>query len=364
MLTLLIAFFISFILCFFIIRYKSFSSITLDPVNEGPQKFHTKPTPRVGGVAVFGGIVAGTIVFYLQDKDFKEVFAIILICSLPLFLGGLAEDLTKKISAKIRLSLCIISAILVYFLVDAKIIRLDTILIDDLLIFLPISLIITTIAIAGVSNAINIIDGFNGLASGVSVIILTGLAYVAFKVNDIFILFSCTVLIAAIAGFFVWNYPRGLIFLGDSGAYLIGFFIAVISVLLVKRNPQVSSWFPMLLVIYPVWETLFSIYRKKFFKKISPFQPDSLHFHTLVYKRIAKWAFGPKDSKYLTRRNSTTSVYLWGLTFINFVPAVLFWQKTLILQICTVLWIIMYIWLYRKIVRFKTYEIKNKKIFS
>ncbi|MCS7202986.1 MAG: glycosyltransferase, partial [Thermodesulfovibrio sp.] len=181
---------------------------------------------------------------------------------------------------------------------------------------------------------------------------------------DMFILFSCIVLIAAIIGFFVWNYPRGLIFLGDSGAYIIGFFIAVISVLIVKRNPQVSAWFPMLLVIYPVWETLFSIYRRKIKKGYSPGKADRLHFHSLVYKRILKWALGPKDAKYMTRRNSATSVYLWGLTFISFVPAVLFWQKTLLLQICTFLWILMYIWLYRKIVRFKIHEIKNRKVFS
>ncbi|MEN2995349.1 MAG: glycosyltransferase [Thermodesulfovibrio sp.] len=354
----------SLLICFLIIRYSHlYGHIILDPVKGGPQKFHTKPTPRIGGVAVFGGIAAGTIVFYLQDKDFKELFAIIFICSLPLFLGGLAEDLTKKISAKIRLLLCIVSALLVCFIADVRIVRFD-LLFDDLLKFLPVSLIITTLAIAGFSNAINIIDGFNGLASGVSIIILTGLAYVAFKVNDMFILFSCTVLIAAIAGFFVWNYPRGLIFLGDSGAYLIGFFIAVISVLLVKRNPQVSSWFPMLLVVYPVWETLFSIYRRKIKKGYSPSKADRLHFHSLVYRRILKWAFGPKDAKYLTRRNSTTSVYLWGLTFISFIPAVLFWQQTLILQICTVLWILMYVWLYRKIVRFKIREIKNRKVFS
>ncbi|MDW7972290.1 MAG: glycosyltransferase [Thermodesulfovibrio sp.] len=356
---------VSLLICFLIIRYRHLHShITSDPVKGGPQKFHIKSTPRIGGLAVLGGITAGAIVFYLQNKDFKEVFALILICSLPLFLGGVTEDLTKKISAKVRLLLCIVSALLVYFIADVKIVRFDLLLFDDLLELMPLSLLITTVAIVGFSNAINIIDGFNGLASGVSIIILTGLAYVAFKVNDIFILFSCIVLIVAIIGFFIWNYPRGLIFLGDSGAYLIGFFIAVISVLLsVKRNPQVSTWFPMLLVIYPVWETIFSVYRKKILRGTSPFHPDPLHLHMLVYKRILKWTLGSKDAKYITRRNSATSVYLWGLTFIAFVPAVLFWQKTLLLQICTFLWILMYVWLYRKIVRFKIHKINNRKVF-
>lgn len=172
-------------------------------------------------------------------------------------------------------------------------------------------------------------------------IILIGLAYVAFKVNDTFLLFLSIVIIAAVLGFFIWNYPRGLIFLGDAGAYIIGFFISVISILLVARHHQVSPWFPMLLLIYPVWETLFSIYRRKFKKGYPLTKADILHFHSLVYKRI-------------TRENSSTSIYFWGITFISFIPAVIFWQKSLILQVCTFLWIVMYLSLYRKIVHFET----------
>ena len=75
------------------------------------------------------------------------------------------------------------------------------------------------------------------------------------------------------------NFPSGSLFAGDSGAYLIGFLIALVSVLLVTRNPQVSAWCPMLLAVYPVWETLFSIYRKKFLRGRSPNMPDGLHLH-------------------------------------------------------------------------------------
>lgn len=320
----------------------------------GPQKFHLNPTPRIGGLAIFGGVIAGFIIFFIQRKDFSALTGIILFCSLPVFAGGLLEDLTKKISPKVRLIFCFSSAFLAFFLLDARIVKLDIPLLDSQLSFLPVSLIITIIAIAGLSNAINIIDGFNGLASGVSIIIFIGLAYGAFKVNDMFLLFTCIVIISAIIGFFMWNYPRGFIFLGDGGAYLLGFLIATVSVLLVKRNPQVSPWFPMLLSVYPVWETLFSIYRRKIKKGHSPARADILHFHSLVFKRLVRWAFGEKDAKYLTKKNSATSVYLWGLTLMSFIPAVLFWQKSLILQLCLFVWISTYMWLYRKIVKFKT----------
>lgn len=362
MLSFLVSFFISFVICFFIIRYKHLHSyITSDPVKVGPQKFHHRPTPRIGGLAILGGIIGGSTIFVLQKKEFSLLSINLLLCCLPVFAGGLLEDVTKKISPKIRLIFCFTSAVLAFYLLDAKIIKLDIPLLDSLVKLVSISLIITMIAIAGLSNAINIIDGFNGLASGVSIIIFTGLSYVAFKVNDLFLLFTCIVIISAIVGFFIWNYPRGYIFLGDGGAYLLGFLIATVSVLLVKRNSQVSPWFPLLLSVYPVWETLFSIYRKNFLRKLDPFLPDGLHFHMLVYKRLVRWAFGQKDTKYLIRRNSATSVYLWGLTFISFIPAVLFWQKTLILQLCTFVWIFIYIWLYHKIIRFKAPKWLSRK---
>lgn len=355
MFSFIVAFLISFFICLLIIRYKNLHlHITHDPLKEGPQKFHRMPTPRIGGVALFAGVFCASVIFFIQKKEFAELFFKILVCSIPLFIGGLIEDLTKKVSARIRFFLCILSATFVFFLADAKIIRLDIILIDEIIQILPISLLISIIGIAGLTNAVNIIDGFNGLASGVAVIILTGLSYVAFKTNDMFIFFCSAVLISVILGFFLWNYPRGLIFLGDSGAYFIGFFIAVLSILLVKRNPQVSPWFPLILAIYPVWETIFSFYRKKFLRNLSPFNPDGIHFHMLIYKRILKWAIGVEKTSRLLKKNSATSIYLWALTFIGFVPAVLFWENSLILQISVVLWISMYVWLYRKIVRFKT----------
>lgn len=355
MFSFIVAFLISFFICLLIIRYKNLHlRLTHDPLKGGPQKFHRMPTPRIGGVALFTGVLCASVVFFIQRKEFAELFFKILLCSTPLVMGGLIEDLTKKVSARLRFFLCILSATFAFLVADVRIVRLDIILIDEIIQILPLSFLISIIGIVGLTNAVNIIDGFNGLASGVAVIILAGLSYVAFKTNDIFIFFCSAVLISVILGFFLWNYPRGLIFLGDSGAYFIGFFIAVFSILLVKRNPQISPWFPLLLAIYPVWETIFSIYRRKFIKNLSPFNPDGIHFHTLIYKRILKWAVGAEETRHLTKRNSTTSIYLWALTFVSFVPAVLFWENSLILQISVVLWISMYVWLYRKIVRFKT----------
>jgi len=204
--------------------------------------------------------------------------------------------------------------------------------------FLPFSLLLTLVAVSGIANAVNIIDGFNGLAAMVSSFIAVALAYISYQVGDASLFFVCLSLIGAIIGFFVWNYPNGFIFLGDGGAYLIGFMIAEVSVL----------------VIYPVWETLFSIYRKKFLRGQSPGKPDGLHFHMMVYKRLLRSEVGHREARRFTRRNAITSPYLWGMSLVGVIPAVLFWRNTLLLICFVMIFILLYVWLYWKIVRFKS----------
>jgi hypothetical protein len=116
---------------------------------------------------------------------------------------------------------------------------------------------VTVFAVAGVANSINIIDGFNGLASMCCVLILLCLAYVGFQVDDLLVAWLALAGVGAVLGFFVWNFPAGLIFLGDGGAYFMGFYLAEVAILLLHRNPTVSPMFPLLLCIYPVFETVF-----------------------------------------------------------------------------------------------------------
>jgi UDP-N-acetylmuramyl pentapeptide phosphotransferase/UDP-N-acetylglucosamine-1-phosphate transferase len=127
-----------------------------------------------------------------------------------------------------------------------------------------------------------------------------------------------------------------------------------LSVLLVLRHPEVSPWFPLLLMIYPIFETLFSIYRRRFLRGVSPGLPDGIHLHTLVYKRLVRWAVGSVEAKEIIRRNALTAPYLWLLSSLAMFPAMLFWRSTPILMGFTFAFAVVYIWLYRRIVRFKT----------
>jgi UDP-N-acetylmuramyl pentapeptide phosphotransferase/UDP-N-acetylglucosamine-1-phosphate transferase len=225
------------------------------------------------------------------------------------------------------------------------VVLMDAIIYDIGLFKLPLWIAIpfTIFAVVGVTNAINIIDGFNGLAGGVSIIILSAFVIVSYIQGDQLILNISLFLIFAILGFLVCNFPRGKIFLGDGGAYFIGFMLAIISVLLVSRNSEVSPWFPLVVLAYPIFEVLFSIYRRKLIKGNSAFVPDGFHFHTLIFKRIS-------------RNNSKTSVHIW--IFVAFFSGITipFYSDTTILMIIFVLFSASYIYLYRSIVRFKTGE--------
>jgi UDP-N-acetylmuramyl pentapeptide phosphotransferase/UDP-N-acetylglucosamine-1-phosphate transferase len=192
---------------------------------------------------------------------------------------------------------------------------------------------------------------------------LISLAYVAWQVGDMFVLVSALTVAGATAGFLIWNYPVGLIFLGDGGAYFIGFMLGELALLLVMRNPAVSTWYAALLLIYPAFETIFSAYRRVFVRGKSPAMPDGIHLHSLIFRRIVQWTVGRKEARALMKRNARTSPYLWFFSLTAVIPATVFWRNTGPLIFFCLLFIISYVWLYARIVRFKSprWLIWNKK---
>jgi len=156
-------------------------------------------------------------------------------------------------------------------------------------------------------------------------------------------------------GFFVWNFPAGLIFLGDGGAYLLGFLLGELSILLVHRNPGVSPMFPLLLCAYPIFETIFTMYRRKVVRGVATAAPDGIHLHTLIHRRLIRWTLAEgREKRRLTRRNSMTSPYLWLLCLSSVIPSLLWWNSTAVLSWFLLLFVVSYVWLYTRIVRFKT----------
>ena len=282
-------------------------------------------------------------------------FWVFIACGLPAFLVGIAEDLTKKVAARWRLLATCISAALAVWLLDAVILHTDIPGIDQLIRWMPMAIALTLLCVTGVANAVNIIDGFNGLASMCVMMMLLGIAYVAFQSGDEFVASTALIAAGAVLGFFVWNFPAGLIFLGDGGAYFIGFVVAELSVLLLTRNPTVSPIFPLLLCAYPIFETIFTMYRRRVLRGVATAQPDGIHLHTLIHRRLIRLNFGTAASeRRQTTRNSMTSPYLWMLCLLSIIPSVLWWNSTRVLTLFLLLFMGSYVFLYWRIVRFRT----------
>lgn len=352
--SLSISFVVSLVVTLLVIRYDHLHShLSADHDMTGVQKFHAVAVPRVGGVGIYAGALVAVVVGILVNPDVDQFGLLVLLCSSIAFMAGLIEDFTKKVGVKERLVATAVSGLCGGILLDGWITRLDFPGLDYLVAIPVISILFTCIAISGVANAYNIIDGYNGLAGVVAVSVFLGIAYVAQQMGDVQVATVSLAMVGSIGGFLVWNFPRGLIFLGDGGAYLIGFIIAELSILLVSRNPEVSPWFPLLLSFYPIFETIFSIYRKKIKRGLSPSVPDGLHLHMLIYKRVVRWAIGTDCVHQKITRNALTSPYLWVLSSFAVVPAVLFWDNTPALIGFTLLFVISYIQIYRKIVRAK-----------
>jgi UDP-N-acetylmuramyl pentapeptide phosphotransferase/UDP-N-acetylglucosamine-1-phosphate transferase len=342
---------LSTVTCLLIVRYQNLHADFTSNSPDGPQKFHDKVTPRIGGLALFIGIFGMWVL--AKFLDLSTFSYPIFLAGLPVFLVGFLEDVTQKIGVKIRLFAATISGLIAVYLYGGLITHLDIPWVDTILTSYWVAAIFTCFGIAGLANAYNLIDGFNGLASMVGMIALAAIAYIAFKVGDSAITFKAFVMIAAILGFFIWNYPRGLIFLGDGGAYLIGYWVAVLSILLVYRHQEISPWFALLVNAYPVTETLFTIWRRMVHHGKNPGLPDAAHFHSLIYRKLMRWVAPYNTSVEKTLYNAATSPFLWVLSSLGVFPALIFWQSTPALMTCTFLYVLFYVWCYRQVIRFR-----------
>ena len=359
MILFFVAFFSSLLLIFLIIRYRHLHEhLSGDHDLSGPQKFHRGSVPRIGGLGIYVALWITNLVSYYKGLSLGVFLSLILIAALPVTVAGFAEDITKRIRVKVRLIAGFISGILLLYLLAITSIRIGILGLDALFLNAWVAGIFLSIACAGLANAYNIIDGFNGLASMVGIISTTAIAFVAFEVGDPSILYAALIVIGAILGFFIWNYPKGLIFLGDGGAYLIGFVISALSILLVHRNPGVSPWFALLVNAYPVFETLFTIWRRSMHQGKSPGLPDRSHFHSLIYRRVLYRAQAKDPQSTNTEKpyhhslnNAKTSPYLWLISSIGSIPALLFWESTPLLITSSVIFITIYINCYRNIVQ-------------
>lgn len=336
----------SFITCLLIILTQRWHGrLSLDHDLNGVQKIHETPVPRIGGLGVVAGLVLAGVFSYQLGGETYETAGKLLLCAIPVFAAGLIEDFTKRVGVRTRLFASFFSAALAYWALDARLVDLDTPGLDYLIQFGAVSFLFTCFAVGGMTNAVNIIDGLNGLASGSVALMLGGLAVIAWLNGDTLVMKLCLWGIAAASGFLILNYPFGRIFLGDGGAYLAGFWLAECGVLLLKRNPSVSTWAVLLVCIYPVWETVYSMYRRHIIHKVRSGEPDVTHLHHLIYRRVKLRKNLHINSNW--PHHMAASSIIWVMVLICQFLAIPFFNINSTLSAGTLFFCFIYVFVYR-----------------
>lgn len=299
-------------------------TISLDSLS-GPQKVQRNAVPRIGGIAVFAGFWTAALT---APPTIRKYLLMMGACGLLAFFAGLAEDFTKRVSGTMRMVATLISGLAFSIFSGYSVTRIDVQIIDQHVLINPIiAIVFTAFAIAGIAHSINIIDGFNGLSAGGVIIMLSAFGVVAMRAGDRD-LASLAILIAAVlGGFLVVNFPHGRLIMGDGGAYVVGFLLASVSVMLPERNQDVSPWVVLVVLGYPVLETLYSILRKTVRKGARPGSADKAHLHHLLYRYLKRTVRGTNAMRFA---NPSVSALLWGaivtsLVFVLLAPHTRAW---------------------------------------
>jgi len=248
----------------------------LDVPNE--RKVHKKPMPRLGGLAIY----LAFLICYMFFGNITSQMLSIVIASFVIVLFGIVDDI-NPLKARYKLIGQLIAACIIVFYGD--IVLRDAYLGDYYINFGAISPYLTIFFIVACINAINLIDGLDGLASGISTIYFATIGVIAVLTNRLggLDIILSILMFGSTLGFLVYNFPPAKTFMGDTGSQFLGFIIAIISLLGFKNVTFNSLVVPIAILAIPIFDTLFAILRR-FFKGESIGTPDKEHFHHQLLK--------------------------------------------------------------------------------
>jgi len=343
----------NFILLFFLISfglffYKFFYfflkkynlKILIDDEFTKPQAFHVQAVPTAGGIGIFFSFLILCFYFYLTKQILY--FEYLSFCTL-FFLLGLADDLKLYVKPKLRL---IVMTILLITLVILNGFYVKNTGIEFLNRFLEIdifALFFVCLCFLFIINGSNLIDGYNGLLSIHTLIILINLFFVNYfgRNNDLAFLIFFMILILAV--FLKYNFPKAKLFLGDSGSYFLGTIIAISTIKTSIANPLISPFYFCILLFYLFFEVFFSFIRKIVREKKSPLFPDDKHLHMLVYKYLVK-----KNGNKL-KSNYSVALILNLVYLIMIIPSIFAMENGMFCKYYSILLFVTYLFFYKKI---------------
>lgn len=298
--------------------------ISIDAVaKENSRTVHHGQIVRIGGLAIFCAFFVTMAFFMKADSTINAI----MVGGFIVFIGGLIDDI-YDLKPIIKFAIQTIGALYVVLVGGIRLseINLSFIHID----FSVISILISIFWIVGVTNAINLIDGLDGLSCGISSIVLIVVGLIALFMGRRDVCIIAIILLGSILGFLPYNFHPAKLFVGDSGALFMGFMIACLSLMGFKTSTFISLGFPIIILFVPLADTSLAIIRRKVSgHKISEADRSHLH-HVLMYK--------------LGLSHKTVVLVLYLVTFLFGVCAVLtYFHETagliMLLILCIIAWI-------------------------
>ena len=313
---------IAFGLCFAIVLLKSSFPRLSGRAGDlrAVQSMHNRLTPRVGGLGIFGALGVSVI---FAPVSIAGAYAELILATSLLFLVGLSEDLGFHVSPRWRLMAAAGASLLAIWLLGVWMPRtgitgLDAV-VDHWLVGIPLTLLVT----AGISNGFNLIDGVNGLASVTAIVAAVALSQIAALAGYTTMVHLAMMLAAGIFGFFLLNYPFGLIFLGDAGAYTLGFVLSWFGIAVLINAPEASPWAILLVLFWPVADTMLAIYRRSR-RNADVSAPDRLHVHQMVMRALEICILG-RNRRHIA--NPLTTLVLLPFVIAPPIAGVLLWNQ-------------------------------------
>ncbi|MBI2411925.1 MAG: undecaprenyl/decaprenyl-phosphate alpha-N-acetylglucosaminyl 1-phosphate transferase [Deltaproteobacteria bacterium] len=239
------------------------------------RKVHSAPVPRLGGLGILAGLGAAML-FAGPSREAVSFFA----AAAVIFAVGLIDDL-KNINWKYKMAGTIIATSITVFYGGIVLDDLGDLFGSGNIRLGILSVPFTFFCVIGIVNALNMIDGLNGLAGGLSVIMLGALAFFAYLSGSAAFVYVAVALIGSLAGFLVFNYPKGSIFMGDSGSNLLGFALAISSIALFRTEFSSEPMVPVVILSLPIFDTV-RVMVSRMRKGKSPFYPDKTHIHHIL----------------------------------------------------------------------------------
>lgn len=297
------------------------------------RRMHKKPTPRIGGLAIFLGFTVATLVFC---EPSAELYAIWIGGAILVILGIIDDIFRLNAWVKLLVQLCV-AGIAVCFGMLIDHITLFGLVIE----FGAFSIPITMLWIIGLSNAINLIDGLDGLACGVSAITALSVFTVVLITGDTTSALLTAILIGSCVGFLPYNRNPAKIFMGDTGALFLGYTLSIISVQgLFKLHTVLSFLVPFSIFALPIFDTLVAICRRIIHGQ-SPFHADRGHLH----HKLVDMGFSHKEAVRILYAISA----LMGLVAVVYTDAMFqesttrIWKTVVLLAVAVIILILIYI---------------------